>query len=105
MSRSGRFRDCNDAAGGGPDRLPVDKCGDADPGRLKRQRLEAEIALGAGEADRGEFADYSLAKLLWELDVEGSSVGRVDDQPDCSSSAPVTKRLDHSVRRHPPKRS
>lgn len=38
--------------------------------RLKLERLRGEVARGAEEADRGEFADYSLAKLIRELDDE-----------------------------------
>lgn len=38
--------------------------------RLKLERLRGEVALGADQADRGEFADYSLTKLLRELDEE-----------------------------------
>lgn len=38
--------------------------------RLKLERLRGEVAAGARDADRGEFANYSLAKLIRELDEE-----------------------------------
>ena len=38
--------------------------------RLKLARLREEVALGADQAERGEFAKYSLEKLLAELDAE-----------------------------------
>lgn len=36
--------------------------------QLKLERLRGEVTLGADQADREEFADYSLTKLLCELD-------------------------------------
>lgn len=38
--------------------------------RLKLGRLRDEVAVGADQAERGEFAAYSLKKLLAELDAE-----------------------------------
>lgn len=36
--------------------------------RLKLDRLREEVARGAAQAEAGEFADYSLAGLIEELD-------------------------------------
>lgn len=38
--------------------------------RLKLERLREEVAAGADQAERGEFANYSIKKLLAELDAE-----------------------------------
>ncbi len=37
---------------------------------MKLERLRAMVGVGIAEADRGEFADYSLEKLQAELDSE-----------------------------------
>ncbi len=37
---------------------------------MKLERLRAMVEVGIAEADRGEFADYSLEKLQAELDSE-----------------------------------
>ena len=38
--------------------------------QMKLERLRAMVEVGIAEADRGEFADYSLDKLQAELDSE-----------------------------------
>lgn len=38
--------------------------------KIKLERLRAAVQIGIDEADRGEFADYSLEKLQAELDSE-----------------------------------
>lgn len=38
--------------------------------QLKLERLRAYLAVGEEQADRGEFADYSLDKVIAELDCE-----------------------------------
>ena len=38
--------------------------------RIKLEALRAHLAEGAGQAQRGEFADYSIEAFIAELDKE-----------------------------------